>query len=71
VLQNVDYRDGPYEVIKGADAVVILTEWNAYRALDLARVKSLLSSPIMVDLRNVYNPAEIKAAGFSYTGIGR
>jgi UDPglucose 6-dehydrogenase len=71
VLQNVDYRDGPYEAIEGADAVAILTEWNAYRALDLKRVKSLLSAPIMIDLRNVYNPNEIEAAGFSYTGIGR
>lgn len=71
VLQNVDYCDGPYEAIKGADAVAILTEWNAYRALDLARVKSLLNTPVMVDLRNVYNPKEIEAAGFSYTGIGR
>jgi UDPglucose 6-dehydrogenase len=71
VLQNVDYRDGPYEAIEGADAVAILTEWNAYRALDLARVKSLLSAPIMIDLRNVYNPKDIEAAGFNYTGIGR
>ena len=71
MLQNVDYRDGPYEALEGADAVAILTEWNAYRALDLARVKSLLSAPIMIDLRNVYNPKDIEAAGFSYTGIGR
>ena len=71
VLQNVDYRDGPYEAIEGADAVAILTEWNAYRALDLARVKALLTAPVMVDLRNVYNPKEAEAAGFSYTGIGR
>ncbi|MEG3166530.1 UDP-glucose/GDP-mannose dehydrogenase family protein [Sphingomonas sp. PB2P19] len=71
VLQNVDYRNGPYEAIEGADAVAILTEWNAYRALDLKRVKSLLASPVMVDLRNVYNPKELEALGFSYTGIGR
>ena len=71
VLQNVDYRDGPYEAMEGADAVAILTEWDAYRALDFERVKSLLSQPILVDLRNVYNPAEIAAAGVSYTSIGR
>lgn len=71
VLDNVDYRDGPYQTLEGADAVAILTEWDAYRALDLARMKSLLSQPVLVDLRNVYSPAEAEAAGFSYTGIGR
>jgi len=71
VLDNVDYRDGPYQAIEGADAVAILTEWDAYRALDFERVKSLLSQPVLVDLRNVYSPAEAEAAGFSYTGIGR
>jgi UDPglucose 6-dehydrogenase len=71
VLNDVDYCEGPYQAIEGADAVAILTEWNAYRALDLDRVKSLLSQPVMVDLRNVYNPAEVEAAGFSYTGVGR
>jgi UDPglucose 6-dehydrogenase len=57
--------------MEGADAVAILTEWDAYRALDFERVKGLLSQPVLVDLRNVYSPAEAKAAGFSYTGIGR
>jgi len=71
VLDKVDYREGPYEAMEGADAVAILTEWDAYRALDFDRVKSLLSQPVLVDLRNVYNPAEAAAAGFSYTGIGR
>jgi UDPglucose 6-dehydrogenase len=71
VLNDVDYCEGPYQAIEGADAVAIVTEWNAYRALDLGRVKSLLSQPVMVDLRNVYNSAEVEAAGFSYTGVGR
>lgn len=64
-------HDGPYQAMEGADAVAILTEWDAYRALDFERVKSLPSQPVLVDLRNVYGPAEAKASGFSYTGIGR
>ena len=71
VLDGVEYCEGPYEAIDGADAVAILTEWNAFRALDLKRVKTLLKTPILVDLRNIYDPAEIVAAGFSYTSIGR
>ncbi len=71
VLDNVSYCDGPYEAIAGADAVALITEWNAFRALDLARVKKLLKSPVFVDLRNVYRPAEIEAAGLTYTGVGR
>lgn len=71
VLDNVEYCAGPYEAIDGADALAIVTEWDAFRALDLKRVKSLLKAPILIDLRNIYNPAEVEAAGFHYTGIGR
>ncbi|MEH3106968.1 MAG: UDP-glucose/GDP-mannose dehydrogenase family protein [Sphingomonas fennica] len=71
LLQNVDYTAGPYEAMEGADALVIVTEWDAFRALDFDRVKSLLSAPVLVDLRNIYNPAEMEALGFAYTGIGR
>ncbi len=71
VLDNVTYFDGPYETVADADGVALVTEWNAYRALDLARVKSLLKSPIFVDLRNVYRPQEVTDAGLSYTGVGR
>jgi UDPglucose 6-dehydrogenase len=60
-----------YDAMDGADAMVILTEWNVFRALDLKRVRDLLRRPIVVDLRNVYEPAEMIAAGFSYTSIGR
>ena len=60
-----------YETMEGADALVIITEWNVFRALDLERVKSLLKKPVMVDLRNIYNPDEMAAAGFDYTCIGR
>ncbi len=61
----------PYEAIDGADALVILTEWNSYRSLDLDRVKSLLKAPVFIDLRNIYRPAEMQAAGFQYSSLGR
>ena len=70
-FENVTYCDGPYDTLDGADAVVIITEWDEFRALDLARVKSMLKSPIMVDLRNIYPPAEMKEAGYAYHSIGR
>jgi UDPglucose 6-dehydrogenase len=57
--------------MRGADAAVLLTEWNEFRALDLERVKSLLKSPTLIDLRNVYKPGEMAAAGFFYFSIGR
>ena len=71
VLDNVAYCDGPYAAMEGADAVVLVTEWDAFRALDLDRAKGLLKAPIMVDLRNVYPRAELEAAGWHYTGVGR
>ena len=71
VLENVQYCDGAYQTMEGADALVILTEWNAFRALDLRRVKSLLSAPVLVDLRNIYNREQVEAAGFAYTAVGR
>ncbi|MBU1538666.1 MAG: UDP-glucose 6-dehydrogenase, partial [Alphaproteobacteria bacterium] len=57
--------------IEGADVVVILTEWDQFRALDLDRVKQLMRQPVMVDLRNVYRPEEVRARGFRYASIGR
>ena len=71
VLENVDYVDGPYQAIDGADALVIVTEWDAFRALDLRRVKSLLAQPVLVDLRNIYPRSDVEAAGLTYAGIGR
>jgi UDPglucose 6-dehydrogenase len=70
VLDNLDFKAGPYEVAEGADALVIVTEWDQFRALDLARVKSLMRGTVLVDLRNIYRPAEMKALGFRYTGVG-
>ncbi|GAB2174746.1 UDP-glucose dehydrogenase family protein [Dongia sp. agr-C8] len=70
-LPDLDYRNDPYEAIDGADALVILTEWNSYRSLDLDRVKALLKAPVFIDLRNIYRPAEMQAAGFRYSSLGR
>jgi UDPglucose 6-dehydrogenase len=71
VLDDVTYCDSPYEAIEGADGVAILTEWDAFRALDLKRVRSMLSQPVLVDLRNIYPRAEVEAAGLKYVGVGR
>ena len=60
-----------YEALEGADGVVILTEWNEFRALDMARIKSLLKRPLMVDLRNIYRPSQMAADGFTYVSVGR
>ncbi len=71
LLRDIEYCEGPYETLDGADAVVLITEWDEFRALDLERVKSLLKSPVMVDLRNIYNPAEMAERGLEYHSIGR
>jgi UDPglucose 6-dehydrogenase len=71
MLENVAFCEGPYEAIEGSDAVVIVTEWDAFRALDLGRVKSLLSEPVLVDLRNIYPRDAVEAAGFTYHAVGR
>jgi UDPglucose 6-dehydrogenase len=71
LLPDIDYATGPYEAIEGADALVVVTPWDAFRALDLKRVARLLAAPVVVDLRNIFDPAEVRAAGLEYTGIGR
>jgi UDPglucose 6-dehydrogenase len=71
VLPDITYCSGAYDAMEGADCLVIVTEWDAFRALDLGRVKSLLSSPVLVDLRNIYPRAMIEEAGFAYHGVGR
>ncbi|HEY5106706.1 MAG TPA: UDP-glucose/GDP-mannose dehydrogenase family protein [Caulobacteraceae bacterium] len=71
LLTGVDFKPGPYEVADGADALVILTEWDQFRALDLARIRALMRSPVVIDLRNVYSPAELRALGFRYVSLGR
>ncbi len=71
MLKGVHWCSDTYEVMENADVIAILTEWNEFRALDFERVKSLMSKPIMVDLRNIYNPDEMVAAGFDYHCVGR
>ena len=71
LLDGVAWCEGAYEAMEGADALIIITEWNAFRALDLARVKALMKAPVMIDLRNIYDPQEMAAAGFDYASIGR
>lgn len=71
LMDGVVFRDGPYDAVEGADVVVIMTEWDQFRALDLDRIKLLLKQPVMVDLRNVYRPGDMKARGFRYSSIGR
>ena len=70
-LSNVEWCVGPYEAMADADVVTIVTEWNAFRALDFDRMKDLLKTPLLVDLRNIYNPDEMAAAGFDYHSVGR
>jgi UDPglucose 6-dehydrogenase len=71
ILRDVNYCAGPYEVAEGCDVLVLLTEWNQFRRLDLGRLKKLMKTPIFVDLRNVYDPTKMREAGFTYCGVGR
>jgi UDPglucose 6-dehydrogenase len=71
LLKNICWCESAYEAMDNADAVTILTEWNEFRGLDLNRIKSLLTAPIMIDLRNIYNPKEMESAGFLYSCVGR
>jgi UDPglucose 6-dehydrogenase len=68
---SVTYTGNAYECAQGADALVIVTEWEQFRALDLDAIKATMKAPVMVDLRNVYPPDDVIGRGFSYTGIGR
>ena len=70
-LLKLDYRKDTYDALAGADGVVILTEWNEFRALDFARVKAALKTPLMVDLRNIYRPDQMAQSGFRYISVGR
>ena len=71
LLPDVQMCQNEYEACEGADALVIITEWNQFRMLDLERVKGLLRTPVVIDLRNVYEPEPMRAAGFEYTCVGR
>ena len=71
LMPNVTFCKDPYECIEDARALVIVTEWDAFRALDLPRIKTLLANPTVVDLRNIYRPEEMKRLGFTYVSVGR
>jgi UDPglucose 6-dehydrogenase len=71
MLKDVDFKDDPYAVAEAADALVIITEWDQFRALDLDRIKLLMRSPTLIDLRNIYKPDDMRARGFAYTSVGR
>ncbi len=71
LLQNVEFCAGPYDAAKDADALVIITEWDQFRALDLRRIKAAMREPVIVDLRNIYRSDEVRGLGFSYSSIGR
>jgi len=70
-LTEVEFCDGPYHAVDGSDAMVLITEWDQFRALDLDRLKKLLKTPTVVDLRNVYQPSDMKRRGFNYVSVGR
>jgi UDPglucose 6-dehydrogenase len=69
--EGVDYCEDSYDAAKGADAMIIVTEWNQFRSLDMERVRTLLNQPVVIDLRNLYDPQRMKEQGFRYTSIGR
>jgi UDPglucose 6-dehydrogenase len=71
LLRDVDFKNGPYDAVADADCAVIITEWDEFRALDLDRMKLLMRRPLVVDLRNIYRPDEMRARGFSYSSVGR
>ena len=70
-LSDIEYATDEYDAIEGADALVFLTEWNQFRALDMEKVKRLLKSPKIADLRNIYEPSVMREMGFDYVGVGR
>ena len=70
-LKKIHWCQDSYEACDNADILVILTEWNQFRALDLNKLKTLLKNPIVIDMRNIYNPIEMKQLGFFYHSLGR
>ena len=71
LLPDIEYCQSPYEAASGCDALLILTEWDEFRNLDLTKIKQLLKQPIIVDGRNIFDPKAMKEYGFIYSGIGR
>ena len=71
VLPKIEYAADEYEAVKDADALIFITEWNQFRALDMARIRDLMRAPKVADLRNIYQPSDMRELGFDYVGIGR
>jgi len=71
LLDKVEFKADPYAAAEGADVLVIITEWDQFRALDLDRIKLLMKQPVLVDLRNIYKPDDMRARGFAYSSVGR
>jgi UDPglucose 6-dehydrogenase len=71
VLSDIEYAEDEYAAVADADALVFVTEWNQFRALDMSRVRDLMKSPKVADLRNIYDPADMRELGFDYVGVGR
>jgi len=71
LLTNVEFTSGPYLCAEGADALVIITEWNEFRALDTNRLKEIMNGDVVVDLRNIYSLDDMRDRGFNYVGVGR
>src|ERR1700682_4764485 len=71
VLPEIEYAADEYEAATGAEVLVFMTEWNQFRALDMERIRGLMKVPRIADLRNIYEPAEMRAMGFQYEGVGR
>ena len=71
LLPDITYAQGAYDAMTNADVAVIVTEWNEFRGLDVKRMKTTMKSPIVVDMRNVYEPDVMREAGITYTCIGR
>jgi UDPglucose 6-dehydrogenase len=70
-LPAIEYASDEYDAIRDADVLVILTEWNQFRALDMEKVRGLLKEPKIADLRNIYEPEDMRELGFEYVGVGR
>ena len=71
ILPEVNYADDEYAAVTNADALVFVTEWNQFRALDMRRIRDLMRSPRIADLRNIYEPEDMRELGFEYVGVGR
>jgi UDPglucose 6-dehydrogenase len=71
LLQHVVYAKDPYKAAAGADCLVLMTEWDEFKKLDLAKLKRLMRQPVIVDARNLFDPAKAKQAGFRYASVGR